>query len=373
MENIGKKKFTSVNDILNNGINRNNAIIRKWDKIYCELAQDILKKGDSYVSRAGEVAGSLFAPSFKLDVGREFPILETKKVFFRNTISELLWIYQAQSNELSWLHERNNHIWDEWEVDNEGYWNTITYKEVNGKTVSIPTRKKIGREFAGTIGTSYGYVVSKYKLVDKCLDLLKNDPYNRRNIISLWQEADLATGVLEPCVLWSHFVVKNGKLNLAVQQRSGDIPLGVPFNITQYAVLLSMFAKVCGYEVGELSWRIDDAHIYKNQLEGMKEQLMRYKKMQMLEEFIKNNNDNTIINAYASLLKTYETMDINHSEFANIENLLSMFELMITKDKPELYVANKDNFYDFDNKQKNEDVYVKSYKSAPKINFPISK
>lgn len=373
MEQREKKNFTDIEEIMFNGINRENAVIRKWDKIYCELAKEILEKGEGYVSRAGEVAGSLFAPEFKLDVGKEFPILESKKVFSQNTITELLWIYQAQSNKIEWLHERENHIWDEWEVDKNGDWHTVVYKDIDGKSVGIDTVKHIGKEYAGTIGSAYGYVVSKYGLVDKCLNLLKTDPYNRRNIISLWQDADLATGVLEPCVLWSHFVVKNGKLNLAVQQRSGDIPLGVPFNITQYAVLLSVFAKITGYEVGELSWRIDDAHIYKNQLEGIKVQLSRYKKMQDLEKFIKENNDATVINAYSDLLKTYNTMGIDNKEFNNVEELLTMFELMITKKKPELYVSSKDNFYDFDNQKKNKDIYVKSYKSGPYIPFQVSK
>jgi len=368
-----KKSFTSVEEIIKNGINRDNAIVREWDRVYCELAKEILDKGEGYVSRAGDVVGSLFAPTFKLDVGREFPILESKKLFVKNTITELLWIYQAQTNDVKWLHDRENHIWDEWVVDENGDWHTVEYKEINGKSVGVDKVKHIGREFAGTIGSAYGYVVNKYKQVDKAIDILKNDPNNRRNIISLWQAPDLATGVLEPCVLWSHFVVKNGKLNLAVQQRSGDIPLGVPFNITQYAVLLSLFAKVTGYEVGELSWRIDDAHIYKNQLEGMKTQLNRYKLMKDYEKFIHSESDTTIINAYSSTLRAYELIDINNKDFDRLEEALTMFELMITKSKPELYVADKDNFYDFDNMKDNKDIKVKSYKSGPIIRFPISK
>ena len=80
MEEIKKKTFTSVEEIMNNGINRDNAVVREWDRVYCNLAKEILDKGEPYVSRAGEVAGSLFAPTFKLNVGKEFPILETKKL-----------------------------------------------------------------------------------------------------------------------------------------------------------------------------------------------------------------------------------------------------------------------------------------------------
>ena len=87
MEKLEKKQFTSVEEIMHNGIHRENAIVRQWDKIYCELAKEILDKGEGYVSRAGEVSGSLFAPTFKLDVGKEFPVLESKKVFLQNTIT----------------------------------------------------------------------------------------------------------------------------------------------------------------------------------------------------------------------------------------------------------------------------------------------
>ena len=134
-----------------------------------------------------------------------------------------------------------------------------------------------------------------------------------------------------------------------------------------------MFAKVSGYEVGELSWRIDDAHIYKNQLEQIKVQLERYKKMCEIEKFVKNNSAADIINVYSSLLRIYNSMDIDNKYFDELEEQLTMLELMITKDKPSLYVANKDNFYDFDNNQKNKDVYVKNYKSGPAIRFPVSK
>ena len=368
-----KKTFTSVEEIMKNGINRDNAVVREWDRVYCNLAKEILDKGEPYVSRAGEVAGSLFAPTFKLNVGKEFPILETKKLFVKNTISELLWIYQAQTSDVQWLHDRDNHIWDLWVVGEDGYWRTIEYKEVNGRIEEKEVAKYIGKEKAGTIGEAYGFVIGEYNQTDNSLNTIKNDPYSRRNIISLWQAPHLAKGVLEPCVLWSHFVVKNGKLNLAVQQRSGDIPLGVPFNITQYAVLLSLFAKITGYEPGELSWRIDDAHIYKNQLEGMKLQLERFSKMRYIESLIKDSTDTAVISLYKILLDEYEHIDVNNKYFKELEEYLTMFELMITKPKPELYVANKDSIYDYDNQKNNKDIYVKNYKPAPIIRFPVSK
>ena len=91
-------------------INRENAIVRKWDRIYCQLLKKILKEGDLFENRTGVDTLSIEGVSFKLNAGEEFPILESKKVAIHNALSEMLWIYQAQSNEISWLHERGNRI-----------------------------------------------------------------------------------------------------------------------------------------------------------------------------------------------------------------------------------------------------------------------
>ena len=122
-------------------------------------------------------------------------------------------------------------------------------------------------------------------LFERCINLInacKVDPSisdGRRNIINLWQEDDIKDAVLKPCVFCSEWDVTDGKLNAYIHQRSCDVPLGLPFNVTQYATLLCLLAHVTGLEPGQLSWSIKDAHIYKNQIDGITEQLERGEKI----------------------------------------------------------------------------------------------
>ena len=112
--------------------------------------------------------------------------------------------------------------------------------------------------------------------MDNLIDSLVNHPEDRRRVISLWQNDYLDTAVLPSCVWSSEWDITDGTLNAWVHQRSCDVPLGLPFNVTQYAVLLKMLAQVTGLKTGTLSWSIKDAHIYVNQVDGIKEQLERY-------------------------------------------------------------------------------------------------
>lgn len=249
----------------------------KWDKQYLELCRNILEQGEEVENRTGINTVKLPSWHFHIDVGEEFPILTTKQVFIRQAVLEMLWIYQAQSNDVRWLQERNVRIWDEWEIDENGIWNaTQMLPDESGKIVKTEVHKNFGKEWAHTIGTAYGYIVKKFELIQNLIDKLKNNPGDRRMIMSLWQNDYLATAVLPSCVWSSEWDVTDGKLNAWVHQRSCDVPLGLPFNVTQYATLLCMLAQVCRLEVGTLDWSIKDAHIYVNQIDGIKEQLRRF-------------------------------------------------------------------------------------------------
>ena len=393
-------------------INRENAIVRKWDKVYCQLLRKILKEGELFENRTGIDTLSIEGVSFKLNAGEEFPILESKKIAIRNALSEMLWIYQAQSNKVSWLHERGNKIWDEWRIDDDGIYRTYEPKgeydpdkevevlDLDGKPTgifaksliegkTIKSAKFFGKEWADTIGTAYGWINDKFKRPQYVLQQLKNNPHDRRMVISMWQDEYLRTAVLPSCVWSSEWKVANGKLHAFVHQRSADTPLGLPFNISQYAILQAMFAKVSGLEVGNLNWSIMDAHIYVNQIDGIKLQLERYKKMLSWEKFIKNNSDKQIEDMY-SYLKNRENK-LKHLHLNNVDKVLKdvqenimILELMITKEKPILELANKDNFFAFDNtfntskeylKENitgNKDIKVLRYKSAPFIKMPIA-
>lgn len=238
-----------------------------WDTIYCELCEKIITDGKRVENRTGIDTIKVPSAHFQLDVGKEFPILTTKQLFIRQAVLEMLWIYQAQSNDVRWLQERNVHIWDLWEINENGDW-------CDEKTGAV--LKHFDPSFAHTIGTAYGYIVKKMGLMDKLIYSLKNDVNDRRRVMSLWQDEYLDTAVLPSCVWSSEWDITDGILNAWVHQRSCDVPLGLPFNVTQYAVLLCMLAQVCGLKPGTIDWSIKDAHIYVNQIDGIKEQIERY-------------------------------------------------------------------------------------------------
>jgi thymidylate synthase len=127
----------------------------------------------------------------------------------------------------------------------------------------------------GTIGKAYGYQIRKYKQVDKLLETLKTDPQNRRMIVSLWNIEDLPDMALQPCAYQTLWDVTDGRLNCMLIQRSGDMGLGVPFNMTQYAVLIHLIAQSAGLRPGLFTHVINNAHVYENHVQAMKTQLAR--------------------------------------------------------------------------------------------------
>jgi thymidylate synthase len=287
----------------------------KWDDIYCNLCKKIIEEGTEVENRTGVNTIKLPSAHFQLDLSEEFPVLTTKQLFIRQAVLEMLWIYQAQSNDVRWLQERNVKIWNEWEIDENGDWKDIK----TGKVL-----KHFDPSMAHTIGTAYGYIVKKYGLIDRLINSLKNDINDRRRVMSLWQDAELETAVLPSCVWSSEWDITNGKLNVWVHQRSCDTALGLPFNVTQYAVLQSMLAQVCGLQPGTLDWSIKDAHLYVNQIDGIKEQLVRYE-----------------TNGSYPAPKLWLNPDVT-------------------------------DFYDFDNSKDCKDVKLVDYKHMGAIRFPIT-
>lgn len=255
----------------------------KWDLDYINLCEKILNEGVEVVNRTGINSIKIPSHHFHFDLTKEFPVLTSKQLFIRQAVLEMLWIYQAQSNDVRWLKERNVNIWNEWEIDEQGYWNAEQMVLENNILVKKNIKKYFGKEYAHTIGTAYGYIVRKFNLIDNLITTLKSNHNDRRMVLSLWQNDYLDTAVLPSCVWSSEWDVTDGKLNLWVHQRSCDVPLGLPFNVTQYAVLLSMIAQVCGLEAGTIDWSIKDAHIYVNQVDGIKEQIKRYRENKDIE------------------------------------------------------------------------------------------
>lgn len=297
----------------------------KFDKEYLKLCKKILTDGVEVENRTGTNSIKIPSYNFHFDLSEEFPMLTTKQVFYKNAITEMLWIYQAQSNDVRWLKDRNNHIWDEWEIDDDGLWKaTQNVLDDNGNLVKKDVVKDFGKDWAHTIGTAYGWIVKRYGHVDNLINKIKNNPTDRRMIMSLWQDEFLDTAVLPSCVWCSEWDVTDGKVNMMVHQRSCDVPLGLPFNITQYAVLLSMIAQCTNLKPGSIDWSIKDAHIYVNQVEGIKEQIERGDTLEDLPA-------------------------------------------------PELWLNPEiKDFYEFDNSKELKDIKIRKYKHHGKISFPIS-
>lgn len=381
----------------------------EFDKEYLRLLREIINNGVEVENRTG--INTLKIPEFHFcfDVEREFPILQTKQMFYRQAVTEMLWIWQMGSNDVRDLHERNVHIWDEWMVDDDGIYriyepsgnydpdkevvvmdplstgvdnpfgvlkpkldsdgNVMKAKSrIEGKT--IKSAKYYGKEFAYTIGTAYGYITNRYKHARNLIDTIKNNPTDRRMVKSLWQDEFLRTAVLPSCVWSTEWDVTDGTLNLFVHQRSCDVPLGLPFNITQYSCFLAMIAQVTGLKVGKLNYSIKDAHIYVNQLEGVKEQIRRedrYNELSLLphDELVKMKNG---LEDKLSLIQ-----DIKSDEYKKLDTENRIIDLILEPTHPKLEL-NKDidDFFKFDNSKELKDVKVKSYKHMGKITFPIA-
>lgn len=266
----------------------------KFDDQYIDLCRRILKSGEKitnyqktdhrsattqnaipdHVAQGKQAAKTIRLPHqvLQFDLEEEFPILTSKKVAFKTATLELLWIYQQASNDVRWLKDHGVKIWNEWEIAEDG-----TYQGRNlNQIFKTEHPSEPATDFAHTIGTAYGWIVRRYHLIDNLIDTLKQNPGNRRMVLSLWQNEWLTTAALPSCVWNSQWNLTNDRLNLLVTSRSSDVPLGLPFNITQYAVLCYLVAQCVGVRPGQFTFITNDAHIYENQIAGIEEHISRY-------------------------------------------------------------------------------------------------
>ncbi|MBQ6605810.1 thymidylate synthase [Candidatus Saccharibacteria bacterium] len=263
----------------------------KFDDQYIDLCKRILKNGEKitnykkkdsrkksvataipdHLAQAKQETTTIRLPHeiLRFDLSEEFPILTSKKVAFKTAVLEILWIYQVASNQVSWLKDRGIKIWNEWEIPEDGIYYERDFKK-------LYKEKGIKENPVGTIGTAYGWIVNRYSLVENLIETLKENPGNRRMIMSLWQNEWLETAALPSCVWNSEWNLIDGKLNLLVNSRSSDVPLGLPFNVVQYATLCYLIAQVIGAKPGRFTFVTNDAHIYENQIPGIKEQIEKY-------------------------------------------------------------------------------------------------
>jgi thymidylate synthase len=219
---------------------------------YLDLLSKILAEGTRKNDRTGTGTLSLFGHQMRFDLGQGFPCLTTKKLHLRSIIVELLWFLRGETN-VSFLHEHDVSIWDEWADD------------------------------AGDLGPVYGYQWRSWPTPDgghidqitRLVDEIRHNPDSRRLIVSAWNVAQLEEMALPPCHCLFQFYVAGGKLSCQLYQRSADVFLGVPFNIASYALLTLMVAQVCGLAPGEFIHSFGDVHLYLNHERQARLQLSR--------------------------------------------------------------------------------------------------
>lgn len=241
-------------------------------KAYLDLVKNVLDHGVWKENRTGTDTISSFAESYRVDLQQGFPLLTTKKVYFRSVILELLWYLRGEDH-IRWLRdEKDCHIWDDW-ADEDGHvgpiypvmWRRFPYFE----------QEEVGFEGDATNIVKTIWVKKEFDQVQRAIDMLKNNPNSRRIVVSAWHPGLLEEMALPPCHVMYIFNVSDGKLNCHLTQRSGDIALGIPFNLACYSALTMAIANEVGLEYGEFAHTIVDAHIYENHVDGLKEQLTR--------------------------------------------------------------------------------------------------
>lgn len=265
-------------------------MIETSEKQYLDLLRDILENGVYKDDRTGTGTYSLFGRQIRFDLSKGFPLLTTKKIFTKGIIYELLWFLAGDSN-LQYLVKNGVHIWDDWPYKHYVQENS-KIKNQNSKILDRQEFiKKIIEDdtFAkkwGELGPIYGFQWRHWPKpeggeidqISQVIDQIKNNPDSRRLIVSAWNAADIeemSKAGLPPCHTMFQFYVTNRKLSCQLYQRSADTFLGVPFNIASYSLLIHMVAQVCDLEVGEFVHTFGDAHIYKNHMDQVKEQLSR--------------------------------------------------------------------------------------------------
>lgn len=218
-------------------------------KQYLDMLRYVLENGVDKMDRTGVGTRSVFGQQMRFDLSRGFPLMTTKKMHLKSIIHELLWFIKGDTN-VKYLQDNGVRIWNEWADEN------------------------------GDLGPIYGSQWRNWngKGIDQLaqvVDKLKNNPNDRRMIVSAWNVSKIPEMHLPPCHMMFQFYVANGKLSCMLYQRSCDMFLGVPFNIASYALLTMMLAQVCNLEPGEFVHTLGDTHIYHNHFEQVNEQLRR--------------------------------------------------------------------------------------------------
>ncbi|MFZ5601018.1 MAG: thymidylate synthase [Pseudomonadota bacterium] len=234
-------------------------------KQYLDLLRHIKENGVTKSDRTGTGTISLFGYQMRFNLADGFPLVTTKKVHLKSIIHELLWFVRGETN-IAYLKENGVSIWDEW-------------ADANGELGPV-----YGKQWRSWEGPNGETVDQLQQLVDE----IKRNPDSRRLVLSAWnpvvlpdvkvspkENAAVGKQALPPCHCLFQFYVVEGRLSCQLYQRSGDVFLGVPFNIASYALLTLMVAQVCGLQPGDFVHTFGDVHIYSNHMEQVDLQLSR--------------------------------------------------------------------------------------------------
>lgn len=219
---------------------------------YLELLRTVLEEGAGKADRTGTGTKSIFGHQMRFDLAQGFPLITTKRLHVKSIVHELLWFIRGDTN-IKYLNDNGVRIWDEWADEN------------------------------GDLGPIYGAQWRSWPTPDgthidqlaNVIATLRRNPDSRRLIVTAWNPADVEKMALPPCHCLFQFYVARGRLSCQLYQRSGDVFLGVPFNIASYALLTHMVAHVTGLKPGEFIHTLGDAHLYANHVEQAREQLRR--------------------------------------------------------------------------------------------------
>ena len=254
-------------------------------KQYLDLLSTILEEGVVRGDRTGTGTKGVFGYQMRFNLSEGFPLLTTKRVFLKGVIHELLWFLKGDTN-IKYLVDNGVHIWDS---DAYRYYNELCVKhgvlpvDMDTFLGALGVESPIEGYKFGDLNHVYGYQWRSWPKangesidqIKEVIETIKKNPSSRRMIVSAWNVADVGSMALPPCHTMFQFFVAEGKLSCQLYQRSGDVFLGVPFNIASYALMTMMIAKECGLEAGEFIHTLGDAHLYLNHLDQAAEQLSR--------------------------------------------------------------------------------------------------
>ena len=229
-------------------------------KQYLEMLNHVLEHGEERKDRTGVGTKSVFGYQTRFDLREGFPLLTTKKIFFKSVVYELLWFLKGKTNIYEGL-KPHTKIWDDW-ADETGELGPIYGYQWRAWP-------KYSKNEEGT------YDRHHVDQIQQVIHDIKHNPCSRRLIVSAWNVADLDEMALPPCHSFFQFYVCDGYLDCQLYQRSADLAIGVPFNIASYALLLMIIAQECDLKPRHFVHSFGDLHLYSNHLEGVQAQLKR--------------------------------------------------------------------------------------------------